>query len=263
MTVTAEESLSKELFFARLLPTLLLIVIPFGMGIALPYLFPIFHMQSSFFYLTGKHEKVGLPHFVAYMVPAGIIGQVYRGYPKEYFFKKRGYETAINEYDYINKVLYIDLVILVILTLFFYILPQSMKVGYLSLLFGDGFFFLQNILGSTIYLTFLFLSYTYYRRDFRLELAKACMSVVDNKKDEINKVYYLMLGLDSYNKFLQRNLKLQFDKALVCSKIISSNEKNRSINLITASLTITAGAYHRLITCISNSLPSFPQMITS
>jgi hypothetical protein len=38
MTLTTQESLSKELFSARVLPTLLLIVIPFGMGIILPYL---------------------------------------------------------------------------------------------------------------------------------------------------------------------------------------------------------------------------------
>jgi hypothetical protein len=61
------------------------------------------------------------------------------------------------------------------------------------------------------------------------------MNVLENKKDEVNKTYYLILGLNSYNKFLKRNLKLQSDDAMVCSKIISSSEKNQSLNLITAS----------------------------
>jgi hypothetical protein len=47
MSRTTEESLSYELFSARILPTVLLIVIPFGMGIILPYLSPIFHFSSS------------------------------------------------------------------------------------------------------------------------------------------------------------------------------------------------------------------------
>ena len=44
-----------------------------------------------------------------------------------------------------------------------------------------------------------------------------------------------MVGLNSYNNFLKRNLKLQFDDVMVCSKIISSSEKNQLLSLITAS----------------------------
>src|SRR5438876_6914483 len=110
-----------------------------------------------------------------------------------------------------------------------------MKEGYLSVLLGDGFYFLQITLLNTLYITFAILLYAYIRRDFRFQLAKACMNVIENKKDEVNKIYYLMLGLNSYNKFLKRNLKLQFDDASVCSKIISSSDKNQSLNLITAS----------------------------
>ena len=54
-------------------------------------------------------------------------------------------------------------------------------------------------------------------------------------KDEVTKIYYLMVGLKSYNSFLKRNLKLQFDDAMVCSKIISSPEKNQSLCQIAAS----------------------------
>jgi hypothetical protein len=47
MTHTSEESLSKVLFSAKVLPTLLLIVLPFGIGIILPNLSPIFYVDQN------------------------------------------------------------------------------------------------------------------------------------------------------------------------------------------------------------------------
>jgi hypothetical protein len=73
------------------------------------------------------------------------------------------------------------------------------------------------------------------RKDFRFQFAKVCMDTLEKKEDEINKIYYLIKGLNSYNKFLKRNLKLQFDDTMVCSKIISSSDKNQSLNLLSAS----------------------------
>jgi hypothetical protein len=113
----------------------------------------------------------------------------------------------------------------------FYFLLARLAL-YLHPLLGYGFYFLEMTLFFTVYFTFFSLIYSYIRRDFRFQFAKACMNVIENKKDEVNKIYYLMLGLNSYNKFLKRNLKFQFDDALVCSKIISSSEKNQSLNLI-------------------------------
>ncbi len=133
-----------------------------------------------------------------------------------------------------NLVLYLELVIVIILTLLYYVLPESIK-NYLQPLLGDGFYFLQTTLIITVYATFLILIYSYARRDFRFQFAKACMNVIGMKKDEVNKIFYLTLGLNSYNKFLKRNLKLQFDEVMICSRIVSSGERNQLINLITAS----------------------------
>ena len=214
---------------------------PFAWGIILPYLFPIFHFHQSIVIPTiGKHPVVPFDYLTIVIVfPPGLLFFMfyyhYRLAFADNYFEKRGYQIAINEYDYINKVLYIEVVLIIILTLLFYTLPPSMKEGYLSPLLGDGFYFLQATLIITVYITFFTLSFSYGQRDFRFQFAKACMNVIENKKDEVNKIYYLMLGLDSYNKFLKRNIKLQFDDTMVCSKIISSSEKNQSLNLITAS----------------------------
>jgi hypothetical protein len=115
-------------------------------------------------------------------------------------------------------------------------------------LLGDGFYFLQGTLTFTLYLVFFPLLPSYVDRHFRYRFAKTCMNVVEKKKDEVSKIYYLILGLNSYNKFLKRNLKLQFDDAMVCSKIISSSEKNKSLNLITESFKDS----DKLISCLFN-----------
>lgn len=71
-----------------------------------------------------------------------------------------------------------------------------------------------------------------YPRDF-FNLQKFVWILLKTKRGSY-KIYYLILGLKSYKKFLKRNLKPQFDDVMVCSKIISSSEKNQSLNLITA-----------------------------
>jgi hypothetical protein len=254
-----------KLLSAKVLPTFLLIVIPFGIGILMFYVSPIFQFSHNPFlftidsnnYTNNNENYFTFPTVFALLVayiPGMLVLFFYNHYglaPRYFFkswhkywafwrhnpnqyFEKRGYEIAINGYDYMNLVLYAELVIVIILTLLYYVLPESIK-DYSQPLLGDGFYFLQTTLIITLYATFLILIYSYARRDFRFQFAKACMNVIEIKKDEVNKIFYLMRGLNSYNKFLKRNLKLQFDNALVCSRVISSDERSQLLNLITAS----------------------------
>lgn len=63
------------------------------------------------------------------------------------------------------------------------------------------------------------------------------MDVVDEESDKVEKMNYLIAGLSSYNKYLKRNLNLEFDDTRVASTILSSPEKNENVQKIQESLT--------------------------
>jgi hypothetical protein len=262
MSCNTEESLSKELLSARMLPTLLLIVVPLVTGILLPYFFPFlesfFNKDQSrslspvYSYATlflaaapGLLIQLIYGHHYGLFNIDGFILAVFRFFHFTSFLEskdnlknyleKRGYGTGINEYDCIIKILYIQIIIVIALTTLFYTLPESLKIGYLKPLLGDRFYFIELILVSTLYSTYISLVGDYARRDFRFRFAKFCMDTVEEKKDEVNKIYYLIKGLNSYNNYIERNLKLQFHEAMVYSKILSSSDKNQSINLLITS----------------------------
>jgi hypothetical protein len=146
--MTTEQSAS-VLFSAKVLPTLLLIVMPFGIGIILPYLSPI--LQSD---LTTTRIPILIPApMINFPLAFGIayipglsfyVFYAYYGlaplknswkYGATVYFKKRGFETAICEYEYINKILYIEVAILILLNVLFYVPSNLMKFEYLNPLF--------------------------------------------------------------------------------------------------------------------------------
>jgi hypothetical protein len=88
------------------------------------------------------------------------------------------------------------------------------------------------------------------------------MNVVERKKDGVEKIRYLIIALNSYNKFLKRNLGLEFDNARVCSRIVSSNDKNQTLNSVVTSFKTNDKL--NPINCLSSigNLPSAEQFLT-
>ncbi|MDW3680141.1 MAG: hypothetical protein QOA14_11330, partial [Nitrososphaeraceae archaeon] len=50
------------------------------------------------------------------------------------------------------------------------------------------------------------------RKRFRLYFAKGCLSIAKNSNDEVEKMEYLIKGLDSYNSYLKRHIKLEINE---------------------------------------------------
>jgi hypothetical protein len=60
------------------------------------------------------------------------------------------------------------------------------------------------------------------RKEFRFYFAKASFKVISKKEDNVERIRYVIKGLNSYNKYLRRNLGLQIrDLKKIYSKIIS------------------------------------------
>ena len=73
------------------------------------------------------------------------------------------------------------------------------------------------------------------RKRFRLYFAKGCLSISKNSKDEVEKIEFLIKGLNSYNSFLKRHIKLEINEIKkIYSKIttLPTNEKIETVNKI-------------------------------
>ena len=71
------------------------------------------------------------------------------------------------------------------------------------------------------------------RKQFRFYYARACVEIINEKKSETDKVRYLILGLDWYNKFVKRVTKSAVDAETIYSKIISNSKLGNNILLDT------------------------------
>ena len=180
-----------------------------------------------------------LPTYVSFglgFIPFVIVYVGMYGSPgtKRYF--DRDPEIVIREYVFISRVLFIEIGFLIVITILFYLLPEPLKKTSLWPLFGDGFYFVQTTLTYMIYSIIIVFFRSYLNRDFRFSLAKRCMYVARKEENQVKKIHYLIIGLIQYNKYLKRNLNVQFDDVRVYSNIISSSsDKKQIVKTIAAS----------------------------
>jgi hypothetical protein len=154
------------------------------------------------------------------------------------YFKKRGDENAIIEIEYIKKIIYIAIPILIILVSIYSINSMDLSkyntlkpmIDYMNKYFKplmkDNFFVRATAISSA-YVTFLlfFMFEFFITKEFRFYFAHACIRLMVKQGDQIKKMHYLILGLNSYNRYLRRNLNLQFNDAKVYAGILGGNKE--------------------------------------
>jgi len=169
---------------------------------------------------------------------------VYPPYPAPYsaekYFMERGYEAAVSEFNFVRKILYVAVPLLIFFTIITFLQP-----------FFENFFpakqFLSPVTDSIVFYSargFLFLAvlagilkmiFALSRKRFRLYYAKGCLSLVKKSKDEVERMGYLIMGLNSYNSYLRRYIKLEIkDIKKIYSKLatLSDKEKDAAIEKI-------------------------------
>jgi hypothetical protein len=66
------------------------------------------------------------------------------------------------------------------------------------------------------------------RKDFNFYLARAYFKVGSQQEDIVGKIRYLILTIDTYNKFLERNMKLKInDIRDIYSRIVSASPEEK------------------------------------
>jgi hypothetical protein len=168
---------------------------------------------------------------------------IYPPYPApfsiEKYFVKRGFESAVSEFELVRKILYVAIPLLIFFTVIDLLKPLiehfvsddiiSMFTENIVFYSARGFLFLTVLAGL------LKVVFALSRKRFRLYFAKGCLSIAKNSNDEVEKMEYLIKGLDSYNSFLKRHIKLEINEIKkIYSKIttLPSKEKSDTVSKI-------------------------------
>lgn len=188
-----------------------------------------------------------------------IVIFIYPPYPaplsSERYFARRG-EKAVYEYENAKRILYIAFPVFIIFLLATYneqlILPflkplmpaeeyilikDNFQAAISDPAFEAGFLFIRLIvIAGTLKIAFALA-----RKQFKLYFAKGCFRIIEEKiksdvnKNEVEEMKYVILGLNSYNSYIRRHLKLQIKNLNeIYSKLASSpmQKKDASIDSI-------------------------------
>jgi len=121
-------------------------------------------------------------------------------------FSKNNYENIAIEFDFIKKCLFVGLPILVIVV----IVTQLLSLFQITItpftLYDSIFAILAASVATVTGCLLRIVTFT-ARREFRFYLARGYCGISSDKHNTFDKIKYLLLSLDSYNKYLVRNTK--------------------------------------------------------
>ena len=177
---------------------------------------------------------------------------VYPPYPFpasiERYFKERGYRRAVDEYEFIKKVLYVTIPLILLFGIWsteaivepvldntVQLLPKDLQLDkkYISdsLIDDDLYVDYPALLLMLVFVATIFkMICIRVRKDFRLYFARGCFVICEDEKNEVKKMRYFTMGLNSYNDYLRRLISLEISdlKTKVYSKIASSCKKEKA-----------------------------------
>jgi hypothetical protein len=229
------------LFSARTFTIFVLIVLP-SICIITTIFFPSIIQISQYYFQNGRIIASIIFYFqlsvffimlLAYPPhPAPI--------PTKNYFESRGYENAVFEYGYIIKILYVALPLLGFLAIVNSSILESLfplksylieplQKTYGEKLIGSIVGLLQILLLFIVVAALLKIVFSVVRREFRLFFAKGCFRIIKNeqKKNEVSQMKYFIMGLNSYNRYLRRHMKLQIANLKKIYSIVASSPIER------------------------------------
>jgi hypothetical protein len=208
------------------------------MIIVVPSIFSIYLSVLTFYIISPVYWQLLVGGFLFLVVISTMLAYlIYPPYSIEKYFKKKGPENIVIEHEITKKIIYI----LAPLSILGIALEVARQV-YPDVISLSLPYTINAILTAITFAAIFSLSYALLktlsliiREEFQLYFAKSCFRILSKKEDEVEKMKYLMKGLNSYNKYLIRHLGLEItDLRQIFSTISSSpaEEQNKSIELI-------------------------------
>ncbi|MDW0192104.1 MAG: hypothetical protein QOC37_09260 [Nitrososphaeraceae archaeon] len=184
-----------------------------------------------------EYAKLSIDLFSAFQIIVFVVMVfIYPPYPApfsiEKYFIKRGFESSVSEFELVRKILYVGVPLLIFFTVIDLLKPlfeQFVSEEIVSMLTENIVFYsARGFLFLTVLAAMLKAVFALSRKRFRLYFAKGCLSIAKNSNDEVEKMEYLIKGLDSYNSYLKRHIKLEVnDIKKIYSKITTLPAKEK------------------------------------
>ena len=143
----------------------------------------------------------------------------------EKFFDKKGYSNVVLEYRVLKNFLLILIPLTILNNLFLILGSPNIELS--------GYFYnslLQILLLNNVLAAFIRIITQVVKKDFRFYFAKGFCKIILDKNDEFEKMKFLFHLLNSYDKYLQRNLKIKINDinkiySIVLSKDIEERDQ--------------------------------------
>ena len=216
-------------------------LIPTFVGICFFFSFYVFfkydnpHADPSIKY-PGSNPTTVIPLRAAQACYLIVI--VYGLYPivfsaKSYY--KKSYENIVPEFEFTKKILFVGVPILI----FLIIISQLFIYFQINdVLFRDYFILYDGLIAilaatiATMIGALLRIAVYTARKEFRLYLARGYCRIASSKESNIDKINYLFLSIDSYNKFLIRKTKLGIKNIDKIYSDIMRTDANKNYEMI-------------------------------
>jgi hypothetical protein len=203
-----------------------------------------FYNAGGYVILFSAAEVIYYSFFLLYGINFFVYIPYYTKDKPERYFKKIGFAEAAIEYQF-SKKLFLIAIALAISFFVFLILILTLGIAVLGttevssspgeilqhqLPFFIGLLLLECVLVSSTAVAILGirLALQLARKDFNFYLARAYFKVGSQQEDIVGKIRYLILTIDTYNKFLERNMKLKInDIRDIYSRIVSASPEEK------------------------------------
>lgn len=147
-------------------------------------------------------------------------------------------ETAVDDLQYATKFFYILIFVILAITAFFFF----NAINEVIVLFPRLLYISTPALVSlsaaviTLVIAVIGMGAKLVRKDFQFYKAKMSVHVLGNtQNNEDKRMRFLGILLNSYNEFLEKNLRVEFDTAKVFSMILTATDKDAKIKEIVKS----------------------------
>lgn len=228
---------AQNLTSGRALPIVILVIIPAFFIL----LFSLNAVDNRSFY-EGNIPIIMTFNILFFYVMILIYAPYRSAFPTEEYFKRRGYENTINEYRYVKKILFIAIptfIFFTITNIMVYNNLGSVFIQYVLGLVGGAYNFIF-ILFQLFFIVIASLTKIVLqtlKKNFRLYFAKGCFDIAAEKDDDVDRMRFFIMGLNSYNLYLRRYLNLEIeDLKRIYSKISAApeTEKRKIIDAVCA-----------------------------
>jgi hypothetical protein len=195
-----------DMIIGKRLSTVLLIIVPFILIIWFAMM-----VLSSY---PSPPPSAPLPFSLAFFGMAfGILayGIIPTRYRADTFFTKRGFENSVVEFQYVKKIFFVEISILVVTLAILLCIgaynqlyaSQQQRTNELGFVNTITMFIILFAIPGPILRIILLTA----KKEFRFYFSKACLRVILYKEEDFDKFVYLILALESYNKYLRRRSK--------------------------------------------------------